>query len=158
MVDKEPNARGGLHRQVAAEDAVEPESITNRARLKRSVSSGDTAIAGIKQKSQGSRKKRFSFVVANATMLSPDSSSDGSSEEEYTANSYGEHEDDVDYGISLELAQKEASLELAELTATANNPVQGLLEMVPDVPKFGGLTEAITGTKCTFADPCYTAK
>ncbi|ETP24489.1 hypothetical protein F441_02531 [Phytophthora nicotianae CJ01A1] len=34
MVDKEPNARGGLHRQVAAEDAVEPESITNSARLK----------------------------------------------------------------------------------------------------------------------------
>ncbi|ETN15234.1 hypothetical protein PPTG_07397 [Phytophthora nicotianae INRA-310] len=55
-------------------------------------------------------------------MPSVDSSSDGSSEEEYTANSCGEHEDDVDYGISLELAQKEASLELAELTATANNP------------------------------------
>ncbi|KAE9065650.1 hypothetical protein PF007_g28776 [Phytophthora fragariae] len=93
------------------------------------------------------RKKRLAFAVASASMPSPGSSSESvASEDEYDAASCEDHDDDEDDGIPLDLAQKEASLELAELSDSGVNPVPDQPTMVPDGSETGTTPASVTRT------------
>ncbi|KAE9065498.1 hypothetical protein PF010_g28174, partial [Phytophthora fragariae] len=93
------------------------------------------------------RKKRLAFAVASASMQSPGSSGESvASEDEYDAASYEDHDDDEDDGIPLDLAQKEASLELAELSDSGVNPVPNQPIMVPDGSETGTTPASVSRT------------
>ncbi|KAE9330570.1 hypothetical protein PR003_g15283 [Phytophthora rubi] len=80
-------------------------------------------------------------------MPSPGSSSESvASEDEYDAASYEDHDDDEDDGIPLDLAQKEASLELAELSDSGVNPVPNQPIMVPDGSETGTTPASVSRT------------